>query len=370
MDSPDHWQLQLPAIEFAMLHHSRHTSTSELDIAAAPSAGASLTAALVDRWGRIHRELRISITDVCNIRCQYCMPEVVQFLQREKHLSIQQIAHFVQSVVPLGLHRIRITGGEPLVRPDLPALLRALREISGVEELSLTTNGTLLEDQVEELVAAGLQRINISLDTLSEARFQQISRRPGIDKVLRGIDAAIGQPQLRVKLNALVLRDINLEELLPLVDFARQRNITIRFIEFMPLDGDRAWSQSRMVSGEELRQLLQMHFGQLLPVERSDASQPASEFRFAAGGTVGFIDSVTQPFCNRCDRLRLTSDGKIRNCLFGREEWDVAELLRKSAAADQVQHVVRSCVAAKHPSHGIDAADFQPPQRAMYQIGG
>ena len=349
---------------------SPNRSTSDSVASPTSITDAPLLPPLVDGLGRVHRELRISITDVCNIRCQYCMPEIVQFLHREKHLGVEHIARFVQSVVPLGIRRIRITGGEPLVRPDLPDLLRRLSDTAGVEELSLTTNGTLLEEQIDGLVAAGLQRLNISLDTLSEARFQQLSRRQGIDRVLRGIEAASGYPQLRVKLNALLLRDINLDDAVALVEYARQREITIRFIEFMPLDGDRAWSQSRMVSGIELRQLLQQHFGTLYPIERRDPSQPSSDYRFAAGGTVGFIDSVSNPFCSRCDRLRLTSDGKIRNCLFGREEWDVSELLRSHAPLDLVQQVVRSSVAAKHPSHGIANSGFQPPQRAMYQIGG
>lgn len=346
-----------------MTSHSANTTSQ-------PEASSGL-APLLDRFGRVHRELRISITDVCNIRCQYCMPEVVQFLAREKHLSVDQISHFVQCVVPLGIHRFRITGGEPLVRPDLPEIIARLRKIAGVDEISLTTNATLLEQRVAELVGCGLQRINISLDTLSEERFQMISRRSGLDQVLRGIDAALQFPQLKIKLNSLVLRDINLDEVVALVQFARERNISIRFIEFMPLDGDRAWSQSRMVSGAELRELLSSHIGPLQPVDRDDPSQPASDYQFTTGtASVGFIDSVSQPFCGNCDRLRLTSDGKIRNCLFGQEEWDVSSLLRTSDSIAQVQQIVRASVAAKHPSHGIASADFQPPQRAMYQIGG
>lgn len=334
-------------------------------------------APLVDRFGRTHRSLRISVTDICNIRCQYCMPEHVSFLPKDRHLSFEQIAEFVSAVAPLGLRHVRITGGEPLVRPQLWRLIELLHQIPKVEEIGLTTNGTLLADQLPELARAGLRRVNISLDSLSEETFKRMSRREGLDRVLLGIQRAIEQPDLVVKLNALILRDVNLADVMDLVEFAISRQITLRFIEFMPLDGDRNWSRSRMVSGQELRDLISQRYGPLTPVDGNDSSQPSSDYETPQGARLGFIDTVTAPFCGRCDRLRLTTDGKIRNCLFGTQEWDVRPLLNSSdpdqtsaERLETIQHLVRSSVSAKHPSHGIASPDFQPPHRAMYQIGG
>jgi len=332
-----------------------------------PTAGAPL----IDRLGRIHRSLRISVTDACNIRCQYCMPaEQVQFLRSDQQLTVAQIANLVKALAALGVRNYRITGGEPLVRSDVPELLQALRAIEGVEELALTTNGMLLAEQLPALIAAGLQRVNISLDTLSDSTFKTLSRRVGLDRVLKGIEAAVAAPQLTVKLNALVLRDVNLDDIYGLVEFAKARHVPVRFIEYMPLDAERKWNLNRMVSGEELRGMLSERFGTLSRISGSDPSQPSNDYEFASGGQVGFIDSVSQPFCGSCDRLRVTADGRIRNCLFGREEWDVAQLLRAGAPLEDIQQVVRAAVLAKHPSHGITAPDFQPPERAMYQIGG
>jgi len=343
-----------------------------MNVATLPTATQAATGLpLIDRWGRVHRSLRISVTDACNIRCQYCMPaEKVQFLGRDKLLTVEQIALFVAAVAPLGVCNYRVTGGEPLVRRDVPQLLQALRIIPGVQELALTTNGMLLADQLPDLVSSGLQRINISLDTLSETTFRTLARREGLDRVLQGIDAAIAQAGVEVKLNALVLRDVNLDDIFGLVQFAKERNVPLRFIEFMPLDAERSWTLSRMVAGDELRKLLSKRFGPLQPLTGVDPSQPSRDYEFADGGRVGFIDSVSQPFCGNCDRLRITAEGQIRNCLFGTEEWDIAKLLRNQAPLSEVQRVVRLAVSAKHPSHGIADPAFQPPERAMYQIGG
>jgi cyclic pyranopterin phosphate synthase len=226
------------------------------------------------------------------------------------------------------------------------------------------------------LVSAGLKRVNISLDTLNDSVFQALTRRAGLDRVLAGIAAACSYPELRVRLNALVMRDINFAEILDLVEFSRQRNLALRFIEFMPLDAARSWNRQQMVSGEELRSLLTKRYGDLVPLTRSDPSQPSIDYTFADGqGTVGFIDSVTQPFCTACDRLRLTADGKLRNCLFGREEWDVRPWLSDTSSTESVRQagiekVIRDCLVAKRAGHGIDAVNFSPPERAMFQIGG
>lgn len=344
------------------------------------AAAASSTAAfpgaseqLIDRFGRVHRSLRVSVIDACNIRCQYCMPaEDVEFLPRSQLLGFDHIERFVRAAVGMGIRKVRLTGGEPLLRADLQQLVSRLRSIAGLQQLALTTNGMLLERHIDALVAAGLQRVNISLDTLSEPTFKQLTRRDGLSRVLAGIEAARKFPQLHLKLNALVLRDVNLADIYALVDFARQRACTLRFIEFMPLDSERQWSQSRMVSGQELRGLLSERFGPLLRCTDVDPSQPASDYEFArGGGRVGFIDSVSKPFCAGCDRLRLTADGKLRNCLFGREEWDVGQLLRQQPFdMQQLQLLLRRGTLAKHAAHGIDSPDFQPPARAMYQIGG
>jgi GTP 3',8-cyclase len=325
---------------------------------------------LVDRFGRCHRSLRISVTDVCNIRCQYCMPEEVQFQSRDHQLSYQQIARFAAVTAQMGVSNYRITGGEPLVRPRLAELVTLLKNLDGIQEIALTTNGMLLAEQLPALVDAGLDRINISLDTLNDETFKQLSRRDGLSRVIKGIEAAVGAGGVEVKLNALVLRDVNLDDVLSLVRFATERNVVMRFIEFMPLDGERSWTRGRMVSGAELRELIAGEFGELTQNALSDPSQPSRDYTLANGGRVGFIDSVTTPFCGGCDRLRLTADGKIRNCLFGREEWDVAELLRRGAGETELQQALLAAVAAKHAAHGIADAGFQPPQRAMYQIGG
>lgn len=327
---------------------------------------------LVDGFGRLHRALRISVTDRCNIRCQYCMPAVASFLPPDRLLTFDQITEFARIATTLGIRKLRITGGEPLMRPGLNRLIHGLSLLDGVDDLALTTNGMLLADQLDDLVAAGLRRVNISLDTLNETVFRRLSRREGIDRVLAGIDAATACPQLTVRLNALVMRDINYDEVFELVAFARDRRLPLRFIEFMPLDAERAWNRSQMVSGIEMRRRLSDRFGTLVPLPRKDASQPATDYTLGegSGGIVGFIDSVTQPFCSTCDRLRLTADGKLRNCLFGTEEWDVRNVLALDAPGHALEALIRACLAAKRAAHGIDATDFTPPSRAMFQIGG
>lgn len=342
-------------------------------LAAVAAAEHDAMPVLVDRFGRVHRSLRVSVTDVCNIRCQYCMPaEQVQFLPASHLLSFDHIQTFVRAALACGIRKVRLTGGEPLLRPRLSQLVGKLNQLDGLQEIALTTNGMLLPEQIHELAAAGLRRVNISLDTLSEETFKRLSRREGLKRVLAGIEAALAIPDLEVKLNALVLRDVNLKDVFDLIEFACQRKVPLRFIEFMPLDSDRSWSQSRMVSGQELRERIEAKFGRLEPVENADVHQPARDFRLVdADLRLGFIDSVSQPFCSGCDRLRLTADGKIRNCLFGSEEWDVGAILRsEDATAVRIAELLSASTLAKHAAHGIASPNFQPPQRAMYQIGG
>ncbi len=326
---------------------------------------------LIDGFGRVHTSLRVSVTDACNIRCRYCMPETVSgFLPADRLLSFESITRIVACLAGAGIRKVRLTGGEPLMRPRLEELVESLSSVEGLQQIALTTNGMLLDRSMESLVQAGLTHLNISLDTLRESAFRQMSRRDGLDRVLAGIDAALAHP-INVRLNALVLRDINFADCLPLVRFARERDVIIRFIEFMPLDADRGWSAGQVVTGAELKRLVEDAFGPLRPANRTDRSQPSNDYSFADGvGGIGFIDPVSEPFCDSCNRLRLTADGKFRNCLFGQEEWDVRPALEASDRDAAIFATAVQCVSAKFASHGISKEGFQPPERAMYQIGG
>jgi cyclic pyranopterin phosphate synthase len=328
--------------------------------------------ALYDRFGRRHTNLRVSVTDRCNIRCFYCMPEEnVQFRAREELLTYEEITRFVTVVARLGVNKVRLTGGEPLVRQDLDQLVAQLVGVPGITDLALTTNGILLADQAAALRRAGLGRLNISLDTLREETFQRISRRAGVDRVLAGIQAAREAGFTAIRLNCVAIRGITEDEIVPLAEFARQWEFELRFIEFMPLDADGAWDHSQVLTGEEIRARITQGIGPLLPAARPDPSQPAVDFEFADGrGRVGFINPVSQPFCGDCNRLRITAEGQVRNCLFSTTEWDVRRLLRGGGTDAEIAQCVREAVLAKKPGHGIDSPDFLQPQRAMYQIGG
>ncbi|NIL96512.1 MAG: GTP 3',8-cyclase MoaA [Planctomycetales bacterium] len=327
---------------------------------------------LIDRFGRPHTSLRLSVTDRCNIRCLYCMPAAdVQFVPRAELLTFEEIHRVVRVAAGLGICKVRVTGGEPLVRHGLPQLIRNLDQIDQLTDLALTTNGLLLAEQAESLRQAGLRRLNISLDTLEEATFEKISLRPGLDRVLEGIFAARRAGFDEIRLNALALHGLNEKDIVPLGQFARQHQLELRFIEFMPLDAAGQWHSGQVLYGATVRRRLEKAFGPLLPCPRKDPSQPAVDYQFADGkGQIGFICSVSEPFCDRCNRLRLTAEGQIRNCLFGNAEWDARTLLRGGADDWQLADLFRSAVAAKKAGHGIDTEDFVRPQRAMYQIGG
>jgi GTP 3',8-cyclase len=280
-------------------------------------------------------------------------------------------------VSQMGVRRLRLTGGEPLVRADVPRLVRMLSNIPGIEDLALTTNGILLEEQATDLRQAGLRRVNISLDTLDEATFQKISRREGLDRVLAGIAAAqrVGFEQIR--LNAIAIQGLTEDEIIPLAGFARERGLELRFIEYMPLDAEQHWQSSDVLDGQRIREIIEAEFGPLLPVGRVHAGQPAADFAFAdGGGRIGLIQPVSQPFCSSCDRLRLTAEGQVRNCLFSTAEWDARAILRRAGSVsdrsddDDLADLIRDCVLAKAPAHGINTIDFVRPERAMYQIGG
>ncbi|MCA9217004.1 MAG: GTP 3',8-cyclase MoaA [Planctomycetales bacterium] len=325
---------------------------------------------LVDGYGRRHSSLRISVTDRCNIRCFYCMPENVVFKPRDEILTFDEIERFVRAIVPAGITKLRLTGGEPLVRRDLHVLVERLSSVDGVTDLALTTNGILLADHAKALYDAGLQRLNISIDSLREETFQKITRRSGLDRVIAGIDAARKLPFHQIRLNAIAMRDITEPEIVPLAKFAFERAMELRFIEFMPLDADGNWETEKVLSGRETLHVLEREFGRAVPVSGNDPAQPAVDFTFANGGRVGFINSVTQPFCQSCNRLRITAEGQVRNCLFSTSEWDVRALLRSGASDEQIVELVRESVSAKKRGHGIDSDSFERPARAMYQIGG
>jgi len=327
---------------------------------------------LVDSLGRIHTNLRVSVTDRCNIRCFYCMPnENVQFLPRRDILTFEEIERFVRVAASLGVNKLRLTGGEPLVRSGLPELVARLAAIEGIYDIALTTNGILLEEQAHALKDAGLTRINISLDALTEETFRKIARRDGLDRVLAGITAAKTCGFKKIRLNAVAIKGVTEPEVVPLANFAREQGLEMRFIEFMPLDAENNWQHDQVLSGEEIRRQIEAAITSLEAAERPDPSQPATDFRFTDGrGTIGFINPVTQPFCEDCNRLRLTAEGRIRNCLFSTVEWDARALLRGGGTDKDLTQLIRDCVRAKKPGHGIDSADFQKPEKAMYQIGG
>ena len=324
----------------------------------------------MDGFGRVHTDLRVSVTDRCTLRCTYCMPAEVVFRDREELLTYEEIARVAAVAAGLGVRSIRLTGGEPLVRRDLAALVRQLVAVPGIEEVALTTNGLDLAAQAPGLRAAGLSRLNVSLDTLREDVFETIARRRGLDRVLAGLAAAKLAGFATIRINAVSLRGLTEDEIVPLARFCRREGFELRFIEFMPLDADGAWNPGRVLSGAEVRAILERDAGPLTAERSADPGQPARDYRWPDGTRVGFIDPVTQPFCDRCDRLRLTADGQFRNCLFSTTEWDVRGVLRGGGTDDQIAALLRSCVAAKAAAHGIGTPAFARPARAMYEIGG
>ncbi|HLW76910.1 MAG TPA: GTP 3',8-cyclase MoaA [Bryobacteraceae bacterium] len=326
---------------------------------------------LIDKFERVHDNLRVSVTDRCNVRCFYCMPETgVKFQPREQILSFEEIERFVRIAVSLGVRKLRVTGGEPLVRKDLAKLIRKLASIEGITDLALTTNGVLLAEQAEGLYDAGLRRINVHLDTLDRERFLQITRRDDLDKVLEGIEKCRELGYGPIKINVVAVKNLIEPDVVPLARFGRERNIEIRYIEFMPLDAQGLWDRGRVLLADDILKMLEREIGPLVEIPDRDPRAPATDYRFADGiGSVGFIASVSRPFCLNCNRLRLTSDGKIRYCLFAIEETDVKPLLR-GGSDDEIRAAIRQCVAEKWLGHEINSAKFVAPPRPMYSIGG
>ena len=324
---------------------------------------------LVDGFGRVHRDLRISVTDRCNFRCTYCMPaEGLDWMAREDLLTYEELTRVARVCVErFGFNGIRLTGGEPTVRANLPVLIEQLSSL-GVD-LSLTTNGTTLTNLAPALVSAGLERINISLDSLKRERFEQITRRDELDKVLEGIDAAVSAGLAPVKINCVVMRGVNDDEIVDFARFGRERGVTVRFIEFMPLDAQGEWTNEQVVTKAEIVAAI----GEVFPLEpvAERESDPAARWRYVdGGGEFGVIPSVTEAFCESCDRVRLTADGMLRHCLFATRELDLRTLLRNEATDDDLAAAITAEVGAKWAGHQINQVHFIRPSRSMSQIGG
>jgi len=327
---------------------------------------------LLDTFGRLHDNLRISVTDRCNIRCFYCMPETgATFLPRPEILSFEEIERFVRVAVSLGVTKVRVTGGEPLVRRDLPVLIRKLTAIEGIRDLALTTNGVLLADQAQALYDAGLRRINVHLDTLDRERFRQITRRDELARVLEGLETARRLGFGPIKINAVAVKNLVEPDIAPLARFSRENGYELRFIELMPLDAQGLWDRGRVLLADDIIATLSREISPLLEIPDADPRAPATEYRYADGvGRVGFIASVSRPFCLNCNRIRLTSDGKLRYCLFAIEETDVKSLLRAGAPDEELAAAIRGNLRRKWIGHEINSTQFVAPPRPMHAIGG
>jgi cyclic pyranopterin phosphate synthase len=326
---------------------------------------------LKDGHGRPIGDVRISVTDRCNFRCQYCMPaEGLPWLERDALLTYEEITRLVRLLAAMGVHDVRLTGGEPLVRRDLWRLVEQLSAIEAVHDLSLTTNGYLLTRQVGDLVRAGLRRINVSLDSLAPDRFFQLTRRDALHKVLAGLEAAQAHPELRpIKVNVVAIRGFTEDEVLRFAAFAREKPYEVRFIEFMPLDADQAWSEDKVLPNAEVRAIIESAYP-LVPLGR-ERHGTSRRWAFADGrGEIGFISPVSEPFCGDCNRIRLTAEGMLRTCLFSLHETDLRGPLRDGASDDELEAIVRAAVWRKELKHHVGEAGFRQPPRSMSQIGG
>ncbi len=326
---------------------------------------------LIDGHGRRIGDVRISVTDRCNFRCQYCMPaDGLPWLERSAVLTFEEIERIVSVLSQMGVHDVRLTGGEPLVRRDFPSLAAMLARIPGVEDLSLTTNGFLLERDARALVDAGIQRFNVSIDSLQRDRFFEMTRRDALPQVLRGLDALAAFPQAHpIKVNAVAMRGFTEDEVLPFARFAREHPYEVRFIEFMPLDADHAWTPDSVLSGAEIRAIIETEFP--LEPQTREPSATARVYRFADGrGHIGFINPVSEPFCGDCNRIRVTAEGLLRTCLFSLNETDLRTPLRAGASDDELEQLIRTAVWHKELKHHVNEPGFIQPARTMSAIGG
>lgn len=328
---------------------------------------------LIDRFGRVHRDLRVSLTDRCSLRCTYCMPEQGnEWLARQSILTLDEIERVARIAAANGISTFRLTGGEPLLRRDLAdivARLSLLETDDGPVRIAMTTNAIGLDTRLAGLIDAGLNRLNISVDTIRRERFHELTRRDRLDDVLAGIRAAADSPLRPLKLNAVAMRGVNDDELVDLVQFAIDNDAQMRFIEQMPLDAGHTWERSQMVTREEILEKLSARWS-LEPVPGRGGA-PAESWRLdGTDHTVGVIASVTAPFCGACDRLRLTADGQLRNCLFSNREFDLVPLLRGSGSDADLEQLLRGCIWRKLPGHAINDPGFLQPDRGMNAIGG
>jgi len=326
---------------------------------------------LVDGMGRTIVNLRISVTDRCNFRCTYCMPaDNVEFMSRDKLLTFEEITRIARIGAGMGIKRLRLTGGEPLMRKDLPTLISMLTQIEGIDDVAMTTNAFFLKEHAKALKEAGLKRLNISLDALDPEKFRDVNRRDCLKEVLEGmrVSAEIGFKSIKV--NAVAMKNFSETEIMRLIEMGRSDGFEIRFIEFMPLDSDQIWERDKVLFGHEILDIIRKKY-ELIPIENSLEIGPASEYNFADGkGRIGIITAVSNPFCDHCNRIRMTADGKLRTCLFSADETNLKELIRGKASDEDIVKAIEGAVLVKEPGHKINLDDFERPQRAMHAIGG
>ena len=334
------------------------------------ASDAALALPLVDTFGRGHDYLRLSITDRCNLRGVYCMPAEPVWFQRPEILSFEEITRFTRVAIGLGVTKVRVTGGEPLVRRDVVHLVEELGRLEGLTDLSLTTNGVLLSKLAEPLHKAGLRRVNVSLDTLHRDRFVALTRRDDLDAVREGIEAAAEAGFEPVKINVVMMKDVNVDEALDFAELTRKRPFHVRFLEYMPLDGQDLWRRDDVVTGAQILARIR-EAGEVVPVPSDDPSEVARRFRFADGvGEIGFINPVSEPFCDTCSRIRLTADGMIKNCLLGNDEFDVKRVMRSGGSDEEIASLIRLAVHMKAEHHGINKPGFEKIVRNMSRVGG
>jgi len=326
---------------------------------------------LIDGMGRTIVNLRISVTDRCNFRCTYCMPaDNVEFMDRSNLLSFEEIQRVAQIVSRMGINRLRLTGGEPLMRKNLPVLIKMLSEVDGIDDIAMTTNAYFLKDQAQSLKDAGLKRLNVSLDALDPKKFRDVNRRDCLQSVLDGLDTARKVGFKSIKINAVAVRNFSETEIMSLIEMGRSDGFEIRFIEFMPLDSDKVWERDKVLFGHEIVNMIKENY-ELVPIDNSLEIGPASEYNFADGkGKIGIITAVSNPFCDHCNRIRMTADGKLRTCLFSTEETNLKELIRSGATDKTIIETLKQAVLVKEPGHKINLDDFERPTRAMHAIGG
>ena len=326
---------------------------------------------LIDGMGRTIVNLRISVTDRCNFRCTYCMPaDNVEFMDRSNLLSFEEIQRVAQIVSRMGINRLRLTGGEPLMRKNLPVLIKMLNEVDGIDDIAMTTNAYFLKDQAQSLKDAGLKRLNVSLDALDPEKFRDVNRRDCLQSVLDGLDTARKVGFKSIKINAVAVRNFSETEIMSLIEMGRSDGFEIRFIEFMPLDSDKVWERDKVLFGHEIVNMIKENY-ELVPIDNSLEIGPASEYNFADGkGKIGIITAVSNPFCDHCNRIRMTADGKLRTCLFSTKETNLKELIRSGATDKTIIETLKQAVLVKEPGHKINLDDFERPTRAMHAIGG